>query len=288
MATSPLRLQQGYGIGNALQPLPPFTIIANRAPTQQDKARLGTLWDFKTSNLAYMLTSVTAGASNWTLLSNNGGAGVFSSLTVNGPSTFAGNITQTAGVTSLLQTTIDGSLTQNNGATLLNTDAGNQTVRIGDGAGVKTVTLGSTNSTSGTAINGGTNGITLNGNPVTVTIPGTFRIIPPVVTPADGATAATANAYSGTIRFNDAGGWIAAAGALLPAPFVITNTALGASAAVLVTIQTEDGTAANCMLRVAQVRTLAGSMEIYVVNDAAAAGNSDCTRCIVNFIVMLP
>ena len=153
MATNPLRLQQAYGIGNSLQQLSPFTIIANRAPTTSDKARLGTLWDFKTSNLAYMLTSVTAGASNWTLLSNNGGAGVFSSLTVNGPSTFAGNITQTAGVTSLLQTTINGSLTQNGGATLLNTDATPQTVNIGTGAAAKTLSIGSATAGSTLVLN---------------------------------------------------------------------------------------------------------------------------------------
>jgi len=111
MATSPLRLQQGYGIGNALQPLPPFSIIANRAPTQQDKARIGTFWVYTALNNVYVLTSVTGGVSNWLTLSN-GGAGVFLSLTVNGPSTFAGNITQTAGVTSLLATTTAG-LTNN-------------------------------------------------------------------------------------------------------------------------------------------------------------------------------
>lgn len=168
MATSPLRLQQGYGIGNALQPLPPFTIIANRAPTQQDKARLGTFWTYTAANNVYVLTSVTGGLSNWLTLSN-GGAGIFTSLEVNGPSEFNGNIVQQApGVTaSFLTTVINGSLTQNNGATLLNTDAGNQTVRIGDGAGIKTVTLGSTNTTSVTNINSGSGKTNFNG-----TIPG--------------------------------------------------------------------------------------------------------------------
>jgi hypothetical protein len=289
MATSPSKLQQAYGIGQALQNLPPFTIVANRAPTTADKAKLGTLWNYASLNQAYMLTSVTGGASNWTLLSNNGGAGVFTSLTVNGPSTFAGNITQTAGVTSLLQTTINGSLTQNNGATLLNTDAVAQTISIGTGAAAKTVAIGSTNTTSGTSISAGTNGLTLNANSVTVTVAGSFRIVPPVDTPAANAVAATVNAYSGSVRFNTnaGGGYNVAPGALFPV-FTITNTALSATAAALVTIQTVNGTAANCLLRVAQVRNLTGSMEIYVVNDAAAGGNADCDTCIVNFIVMTP
>ena len=107
MATSPLRLQQGYGIGNALQPLPPFTIIANRAPTQQDKARLGTFWTYTAANNVYVLTSVTGGLSNWLTLSN-GGAGIFSSLQVNG------NITQAfPGVTATLLATTTAGLTNN-------------------------------------------------------------------------------------------------------------------------------------------------------------------------------
>jgi hypothetical protein len=127
MATSPLRLQQGYGIGNALQPLPPFSIIANRAPTQQDKARIGTFWVYTAANNVYVLSSVTGGVSNWLTLSN-GGAGVFLSLTVNGPSTFAGNITQTAGVTSLLATTTagltnNGNFVNNTGAVIINPSA---------------------------------------------------------------------------------------------------------------------------------------------------------------------
>jgi hypothetical protein len=101
MATSPVKLQQGYGIGNALQNLSPFSIIANRVPTQSDKARIGTFWIYTGANNVYVLSSVTGGLSNWLTLSN-GGAGVFSNLTVNG------FITQTAGVTSLLATTTTG------------------------------------------------------------------------------------------------------------------------------------------------------------------------------------
>lgn len=262
MATNPLRLQQAYGIGNSLQQLSPFTIIANRAPTTSDKARLGTLWDFKTSNLAYMLTSVTAGASNWTLLSNNGGAGAFTSLTVTGP------ITQTAGNVSI-------------GA-----DAAAQTIAIGTGVAVKTVTIGSTNTTSATTINAGSNGITLLATFVHASFPGSFRSTPVVNTPADAVVVTTVNGFSGSVRFNRAATFIAAPGALLPT-FTINNAFLTANAAVLVTVQTEDGTAANCMLTVAQVRVNPGVMLIDVVNDAAAGGNSDCTRCVINFMVMV-
>lgn len=293
MATSPVKLQQGYGIGNALQNLSPFSIIANRVPTQSDKARIGTFWIYTGANNVYVLSSVTGGLSNWLTLSN-GGAGVFMTLTVNG------NITQTAGVTSLLATTVNGQLNvsaglgviglfiQTAGNVGIGQDPADQIINIGTGLAIKAVSIGSTTTTSGTSISAGTSGITLNASAVTVTVAGSFRIVPPVLTPADTVVIATANTYSGTIRFNNAATWIALPGALLPAPFVITNSALTANAAVLVTIQTEDGTVANCMLRVAQVRQLVGSMEVYVVNDAAALAASDCIRCIVNFIVMRP
>jgi len=171
MATSPIGLQQGYGIGSGVQNLAPFSIIANRAPTTLDRARIGTFWAYTGANSIYCLTSVTNGQSNWLTLSSTG-SGIFLDLTVNGPSifngtsTFNGNITQIAGVTSLLQTTINGSLTQNGGATLLNTDNIAQTVNIGTGAAAKTVTLGSTNTTSTTTINSGSGNINLNGSTI--------------------------------------------------------------------------------------------------------------------------
>lgn len=272
MATNPLRLQQGYGIGNALQPLAPFTIIANRAPTTSDKAKLGTLWDYKTGVAAtdevYMLTSVTGGQSNWKLLSNGGGAAVFTSLTVNGASIFTGAITQTAGTVEIGR------------------DAAAQTLYFGTGGAVKTVNIGSTNTTSATNINAGSNGITLLGTVVRVTNPGSFRSVPVVVTPVDAAVNTTCNGFAGSVRFNRAATFIAAPGALLP-PFDIANAAIIANAAVLVTVQTEDGNQADCMLRVAQVLVTAGNIRIYVANDAAAGGNSDCTLVVINFVVMV-
>lgn len=124
MATSPVKLQQGYGIGNALQNLSPFSIIANRVPTQSDKARIGTFWIYTGANNVYVLSSVTGGLSNWLTLSN-GGAGVFTSLTVNGP------------------TQLNGSLTQVAGAVSLGADATGNAISIGTGAALKTINIGS-------------------------------------------------------------------------------------------------------------------------------------------------
>ena len=179
MATSIIGTQQrAYGIGQGLQPIPPFTIVAQRAPTTSDRANIGTFWIYTVSNDCYVLTSINNGISNWVSF-NQGGTGQFSSLvittgpntiagltTFNGNVVFNGNITQAAGVTSLLQTLITGSLSQDGGATLLNTDAIAQTINIGTGAADKTVTLGSTNTTSTTTINSGSGNINLNGTTV--------------------------------------------------------------------------------------------------------------------------
>jgi hypothetical protein len=124
MATSPVKLQQSYGIGNAFQNLSPFSIIANRVPSQQDKARIGTFWIYTGANNVYVLSSVTGGLSNWLTLSN-GGAGVFTSLTVNGP------------------TQLNGSLTQVAGAVSLGADATGNAISIGTGAALKTINIGS-------------------------------------------------------------------------------------------------------------------------------------------------
>jgi len=123
MATSIIGTQQrAYGIGQGLQPIPPFTIVAQRAPTTSDRANIGTFWIFTTSNDCYVLVSINNGISNWVSF-NQGGAGIFSSLQINGPSEFNGNILQQApGVTATLLATTTAGLT-NNGNFVNNTGA---------------------------------------------------------------------------------------------------------------------------------------------------------------------
>jgi hypothetical protein len=254
----------GYPSPQSNQFLDP--IVTNRAPLTSDRGIPGQAWVDQTNNLAYMFNKNSAGLAQWIQIVAGGGAGVFTSLIVTG------------------------ALTQSNGPVDISVDPAVATVNIATGLADKTLNLGSTTNNSSTSISAGNNGITLNASSVTVTVAGSFRIVPPVLTPADTVVIATANAYSGSVRFNQAATWIALPGALLPNPFVITNSALTATAAVLVTIQTEGSTPLNNMLRVAQVLTdtVANTMTIYVVNDVAATGPSDCTRCIVNFIVMTP
>lgn len=254
-----------YGYPNPQLSAFPDPIVAQRAPTASDKAVVGQIWVDQVGQLSYIFIKNSAGNSVWVVQSNNGGAAAFTSLTVTGP------ITQTAGNVEIGR------------------DNAAQTLYFGTGTAVKTVNIGSTNTTSATNINAGSNGITLLGTVVRASFPGSFRSTPLVVTPADAVIATTANGFIGSVRFNDVATFNAAPGALLPT-FTITNAALTAGAAVLVTVQTENGTPANCMLRVAQVLVVPGApgiMQVDVVNDAAAGGNSDCTLCIINFMVMV-
>lgn len=77
--------QVSYGLSAPLNLEPPQPIIAQRAPTAADTAAYGTVWVDQPNNTAYILTSITAGAANWE--NTTGGAGAFSSLTVQPGST---------------------------------------------------------------------------------------------------------------------------------------------------------------------------------------------------------
>lgn len=80
-----------YGITNPLQSVFPSPIKAKRAPNPSDIGyQLGQVWIYVTNGSVYMLLSVIENIANW--VSFSGGAGSFSSLTVN-----PGQLTVTAG-----------------------------------------------------------------------------------------------------------------------------------------------------------------------------------------------
>jgi hypothetical protein len=83
MANTP-RLVSAYTL-DALTPLSPKPIAANRAPTTADTGYIpGQLWIFVANNAAYILTSVANGLANWLLIETSGGAGVFTTLVSTG------------------------------------------------------------------------------------------------------------------------------------------------------------------------------------------------------------
>jgi hypothetical protein len=89
-----------YSLNEPLTHMAPYPIVALRAPTTNDKNyAIGTLWIYKTTNAAYILTSVVSNSATWEVISG-GGADTFTSLTVTpGPT----NIT---GATTVLGTTL--------------------------------------------------------------------------------------------------------------------------------------------------------------------------------------
>lgn len=97
MAINHTKVEYVYGVGQALIPLPPDPVIAERDPSIADLAKLGTMWVNKASQSPFWLVGTTAGESIW--VGTSTGSGTFTSLTVNpGNATItAGNLTVSAG-----------------------------------------------------------------------------------------------------------------------------------------------------------------------------------------------
>lgn len=81
-----VRQQQNvvYGLTNALTNVPLLPIISNRAPTTGDMAALGTIWDFKTQNIAYILTSIVNNEAIWVNITQSPGDFVQFNVQTNG------------------------------------------------------------------------------------------------------------------------------------------------------------------------------------------------------------
>lgn len=68
--------RKAYSIGSPLANMAPIAIESNRAPKSSDKGeRVGQLWIDKSSNIYYVLTSVTNGSSQWTTTDINSSSG---------------------------------------------------------------------------------------------------------------------------------------------------------------------------------------------------------------------
>lgn len=95
MAVNQTNVEYAYGINDALTPLAPRPIIAQRDPTTNDLAQLGTQWINKVTATAWILASITSNVANWTTSPSSGG-GNFTSVTVN-----PGDIDVTAGAVNI-------------------------------------------------------------------------------------------------------------------------------------------------------------------------------------------
>jgi hypothetical protein len=102
MSVSNNRPNVAYGISDALLKTPGFPIVSKRAPLTTDKAPIGQVWIYTTSNLVYILTSVVNNLATWILVEVGGGSGVFASVeaTTGNITADLGNIVATAGSVS--------------------------------------------------------------------------------------------------------------------------------------------------------------------------------------------
>lgn len=115
-----LRQNDVYGLSQPIVRGAPTPIISRRSPGVADFATPGTVWTNILTNQVYILASIVANSATWIAVAPAGGAGVFTSLTVNpGPTNLtgavnmpAGNLTLTAG--NILLTLGSLTLTQGN------------------------------------------------------------------------------------------------------------------------------------------------------------------------------
>lgn len=210
---------EAYSVGQPLNQIFPLPIIAKRVPTTADKAQLGRLWVYPATNQAWVLTSIVANSATWEAIS--GGAGVFSSLTVNpGPTALS---TVGNGAVSIGNATNTGAITLTVGTGNMAVVGGGNTISIGNDAAANTVVIGSTTAAStltldtpvGTPVVAA-NGLTAtvgnltasNGNVVLSTaatfvqLPGPIKIMSGAGAPANGLAAEAGDLY---VRTDPAG-----------------------------------------------------------------------------------
>jgi len=151
--------QTAYGLSQALINVFPIPIVSPAAnPTTSNLAQIGTVWINKSTNTAFILTSIVSNSANW--VSFTGGAGLFSSLTVNpGPTNLS---TVGNGAVNIGNITNTGAITLNAGPGGLAIDGNGNTIDIANDANANTVVIGSTTAGAGVTILGGSSaGVTL-------------------------------------------------------------------------------------------------------------------------------
>jgi len=150
--------QTAYGLSQALINVFPVPIVSPSAnPTTSNFAQIGTVWINKSANAAFILTSIVSNSANWINLV--GGAGVFTSLTVNpGPTNLS---TVGNGAVTIGNSSNTAAVTINSGSGGVAVNGNGNSISFGSDAAANTVSVGSATGGAGTTILGGVNGITL-------------------------------------------------------------------------------------------------------------------------------
>ena len=295
----------GYGLTNALQSLAPQPILANRAPNVSDSKPIGSLWCWPATQEVWVNDGIVAGNSQWILISQ-GGAGVFSSLTVNpGPTVLDGAVTITAGanpvhisttdnVASAISLTTDGGTTETivitntlgtgAGAITLNAEAGAVLIESGvNSAG--SITLDATAGgiilesalASATAINieatNAAGGIALTSGTGGIALSsgtgtrGLISVAPAIPTAASPTATVTANTR--VIHATFTGFTTADAGAAQA--YTIASSEILTTSAVQVTVTNLNASGNGAFLTITGIIQAAGSIIVNTANNGAGA-----------------
>lgn len=175
----------------------------------------------------------------------------------------AGGIDLDYGTGGMTMTGANGALTVATGTGAINVsdDAAATVVNLATGAAAKTVSLGSATTTSTTTIRSGSGKINL-------TSAGLVAVTYATDTQASPSAASTVNVHNGAVTFT--GFTTAAAGVQV---FTITNSLVSTSSPLMVTACNEG--AADAQMNVTRVKRAAGSFEVTLINNGAAALNGN-------------
>ena len=194
--------------------------------------------------------------------------GAAAKLTVLGSDNTTSGTTIEAGTSGLTMTSTDVadldaagdiSLNSSAGDIYIGNDAVSQTVEINTGAAIKATIIGSTNTTSGTAIQAGTNGVDIDAGGIVTMTP---------VTDSQAAAAVTINANVGVGTFT--GLTTASAASQV---FTITNSVCTAGSAILCSMSNLGGN--DAQMTITRVTPGVGSFTVTGTNNGAAALNGD-------------
>ena len=283
MAVNINRANVGYGLSNPLQDLAPQPIVAQRAPTVQDFALIGTTWlDQSAGQDVYVLLQVAANVATWRNVSD---AGVGAITTVNGGTntnvagaapvvtvnvddapTFAGLVTGEAGLTIEAGPIALTSDTNGAGAITLDATAGGINIFASNAVAGEdinvTATGSSVNITSTEAFAdaitldasdaaGGID-LTTGGGEITIdTTDGNIQLVPGTNTVA--GTSLTLNAKVGVAEFTGQT-------FVVPTVFTIVNSEISATSGVMVSVTSDEifGSGPSIL----EVRVSGGSMGV--------------------------
>lgn len=244
----------------------PLTIISQRNPTAQDKAPIGQEWINTTNNQAFILTSIVAGASTWTIITG-GGSDTFVTLELTGIDPASTTLQVDQG-NVIIQ---DGGLATNNGpvqfaaAPFITMTATGQITATSNSVAAGAISLDAAD--GGVLITGSTNiSLDTGAEPIELNCTGNLQIQPQTGTSATDTFNFGSPVFVGVITFT---GFTTAMGA--SQEFSIGNAAHGAGAGMLCTVQNLNASGNGALMTLTGIIGGAGDFVVATTNNGAGA-----------------